>query len=409
MNKHFSPMYLLIVVVIVVSVACGLPGSTQREPTATPEMINTQPTPLEEATATDEVTPPILPTATETGIATEPPTSMINSGQIAYRYDGQIWRYLVDSGEMIQVSSVVIGDEFSMGYGRAQFSPAGRYLAYNLGNRSWLQDFETDTSMDISPYGQFFAWQGEGTQFHAVQGDMECPAIEDLDDQELLNFDIVRLDVQDLSNATLIANIDGGLRFVSAISPNGEWASINICGCYSECGPASLWHLPTLSVITPPAGMDVGNFDFSPNSQQMTVSLQQMFGYVESALNVANTDYSEIIEVFSAPNTAPLDARWSPDGEWIAFTTVIFADDEFTEIDRCVSLIRPDGNQEAVVECTFAELAAWSPDGAQLLYSQNDGSLEQFYIYDLITGTKTPIPIQVDSYSKGYIAWGRLP
>jgi Tol biopolymer transport system component len=141
----------------------------------------------------------------------------------------------------------------------------------------------------------------------------------------------------------------------------------------------------------------------------MTVSRQQMFGYVESALYVANTDYSEILEVFSAPNTASLDARWSPDGEWIAFTTVSFSDDEFTETDRCVRLIRPDGSQEAMVECTFAELATWSPDGAQLLYSQNDGSLEQFFIYDLITGTKTPIPIQVDPYTKGYIAWGRLP
>jgi hypothetical protein len=409
MNKKFTPMYLMIVVIIGVTVACALPGSTQRDPTETAEVISTKHMPLEEATSTDEVIQPALPTATETVLATDPHTSMINSGQIAYRYDGQIWRYLVDSGEMIPLSSVMSGDEFSMAYGRAQFSPDGRYLAFNLGDGSWIQDFETDNSMDISLYGQFFIWQGEGTEFYAVQGDMECPAIEDLDDQELLNFDIVRLDVQDLSNSTLMANVGGGLRFVSAISPDGEWASINICGCYSECGPASLWHLPTLSVITPPAGMDVGYFDFSPDSQQMTVSRQQMYGYVESALFVANTDYSEMIEVFSAPNTTPLDARWSPDGEWIAFTTVSFAEDDFTETDRCVSLIRPNGSQKSVVECTFAELATWSPDGAQLLYSQNDGSLEQFYIYDLITGTKTPIPIQVDPYTKGYIAWGRLP
>lgn len=409
MNKKYPPMYLMIVVIIGVTVACALPGSTQREPTDTTEVIRTQHMPLEDAIATDEVIQPTLPTATDTVLATELPTSMINSGQIAYRYDGQIWRYLVDSGEMIQLSSVVIGDEFSMVYGRAQFSPAGRYLAYNLGDGSWIQDFETDTSMDISPYGQFFAWQGEGTQFYAVQGDMECPAVEDLEDQALINFDIVRLEVQDLSNATLIANIGGGLRFIDAISPNGEWSSINMCGCYSECGPASLWHLPTLSVITPPAEMEVGNFNFSPDSQQMTVSRQQMFGYVEGALYVANTDYSEMIEVFDESDTAPLDARWSPDGEWIAFTTVSFADDEFTETDRCVSLIRPDGSQESVVECSFAELATWSPDGTQLLYSQDDGSLEHFFIYDLITGTKTPIPIQVDPYTKGYIDWGRLP
>jgi hypothetical protein len=409
MNKNFTPMYLMIVVVIGVTVACGLPGSSQIEPTETSEVISTQPSPLEEPTPTDEVLQPTVPTVTEILAPTDTPSSTINSGQISYRYAGQIWRFLVDSGEMIQVSTIAAGDEFSTAYGRAAFSPDGRYLAYNLGLGSWIHDFENDTSIDITPYGQFFTWQGEGTQFFVIQGDMECPPVEDLDDQDMLYFDIVRLDMADLSNTTFIANIGGGLRFMQAISPNGEWASINICGCYSECGPASLWHLPTLSVITPPPGMDVGNFDFSPNSQQMTVSLQQMFGYVESALNVANTDYSEMIEVFSAPNTAPLDARWSPDGEWIAFTMVSFADDDFTETDRCVRLVKPDGSRASEVECTFAELATWSPDGAQLLYSQNDGSLEQFYIYDLITGTKTPIPIQVDPYSKGYITWGRLP
>ena len=409
MNKNYTPMYLMIVAIIGVTVACGLPGSTQREPTEIAEVISTQLMPLEDATVTDEEISPILPTATDTVIATEPATNVINSGQIAYRYDGQIWRYLVDSGEMIQLSSVVIGDEFTMAYSRAQFSPDGRYLAYNLGDGSWIQDFEMDTSMDISFYGQFFAWLGEGSQFYAIQDQMECPPVEDLDDQDMLNFDIVRLDIGDLSSPTLIANIGGGLRFMQAISPNGEWASINICGCYSECGPASLWHLPTLSVITPPAEVDGGSFDFSPDSQQMTVSRQQMFGYVESALYVANTDYTELIEVFSSTNTAPLEAQWSPSGEWIAFTTVSFADDDFTETDRCVRLVKPDGNQESVVECTFAELATWSPDGTQLLYSQNDGSLEEFYIYDLITGTKTPIGMQVDPYTKGYIDWGRLP
>jgi hypothetical protein len=409
MKKKFAPIYMMISIVIAVTLACGLPGSTQKEPTAVPEVVSTQPLPLPEPTATFEMILTNLPEATDSVIATEPPTSMPNSGQIAYRYDGQVWRYLVDSGEMLQVSSVVTGDEFTMAYSRAQFSPDGRYLAYNLGDGSWIQDFEMDTSMDISFYGQFFAWLGEGSQFYAIQDQMECPPVEDLDDQDMLNFDIVRLDIGDLSSPTLIANIGGGLRFMQAISPNGEWASINICGCYSECGPASLWHLPTLSVITPPAEVDGGNFDFSPDSQQMTVSRQQMFGYVESALYVANTDYTELIEVFSSTNTAPLEAQWSPSGEWIAFTTVSFADDDFTETDRCVRLVKPDGNQESVVECTFAELATWSPDGTQLLYSQNDGSMEEFYIYDLTTGTKTPIGMQVNPYTKGYIDWGRLP
>jgi hypothetical protein len=408
MKRNYVSIYLVILMVICVTVSCGLPGSNQREPTETSEVISTQLMPLEDATATEEVMQPILPTVTDVLVVTEQPPTEMNSGQIAYRFDGQIWRYLVDSGEMIQLTSFGTVDEFSIGYPRAQFSPDGRYLAYNTAGGSWIQDFESDNTIDFSPYGQFFTWQGEGDQFYGIQGDLECPDIEDLEDQELINFDILRFSVDDLSSPTFIANIGGGLRFMGAISSDGEWASINSCGCYSECGPANLWHLPTLSTIIPPDGMAAGSFDFSPDNERMVFWQQQMYGYVEAPLLAANTDYTDTIELFNAFDAAPLNARWSPDGEWIAFTVVYF-DDELTETDRCVSVIKPDGTLMIEVACQFANMAAWSPDGSQLLYSQNDGSLDQFFIYDLESWMVTPIPILVDAYTTSYIDWGRLP
>jgi hypothetical protein len=408
MKKNNLSVYLVILIVIGVTNACALPGSDQSEPTETSEVISTALMPLEDATATEEGTQPILPTITDVLVVTEQPSTEMNSGQIAYRFDGQIWRYLVDSGEMNQLTSFEIVDQFSIGYPRAQFSPDGRYLAYNSAGGSWIQDFESDNTIDISPYGQFFTWQGEGYQFYGIQGDMECPDIEDLEDQELINFDILRFSVDDLSSSTFIANIGGGLRFLGAISSDGEWASINSCGCYSECGPANLWHLPTLSTIIPPDGMAAGSFDFSPDNERMVFWQQQMYGYVEAPLHAANTDYTDTIELFYAFDAAPLNARWSPDGEWIAFTVVYF-DDEQTETDRCVSVIKPDGTLMIEVACQFANMAAWSPDGSQLLYSQNDGSLDHFFIYDLESWMVTPIPIFVDARTTSYIDWGRLP
>ena len=393
--------------VVGVTLACALPGSTQEKPTTKPQAINTQQS-IADGDPTEAIIPSPVPTFTFTVMETEPPASSQNSGQISYMHEGNLWRYLVDSGDNFQVTSFGMVGEHGTDYPRAQFSPDGRFLAFNMGDGSWIQDFKTDNIIDISPYGLFFTWQGEGYQYYSIQGDMECPAIEDLDDQELINFDIVRFSVEDLSSPTFIANIGGGLRFLGAISSSGEWASINSCGCYSECGPASLWHLPTLSIITPPDDLFLGSFDFSPDNERMVFWQQQMYGYVEAPLFAANTDYTDTIELFNSFDAAPLNAHWSPDGSWIAFTVGYF-DDEFTETDRCVSVIKPDGTQMIEVACQFANMVTWSSGGTQLLYSQNDGSLDHFFIYDLDFWMVSPIPIIVDVYTISYIDWGRLP
>jgi Tol biopolymer transport system component len=150
-----------------------------------------------------------------------------------------------------------------------------------------------------------------------------------------------------------------------------------------------------------------GNIDFSPDNTQLTVSQHQMFGYMQSPLYVANINYAGMTEVFSIPDVAPVNAQWSPDGAWLAFTGVIFDEDAFTEIDRCVRLVKPDGSQEYVAECMFAEFVTWSPDGGHLLYSQRVGAKNQLYIYNLGTSARTKLPIQADPYT--LVDWGRLP
>ncbi|HOE70349.1 MAG TPA: hypothetical protein PLE10_00280 [Brevefilum sp.] len=409
MRKNPSIIIMVMSIVCVVTIACGLPGSTQKQPAIEPPLsTDTQEPLLDAASPTEVVFETPIPTFSVTDDEEEPALSSPNSGQISYLYDGKLWVYWVDDGEMFQVTAFDAGDGIGTSYPRAQFSPDGRYLAFNFGSGSWVQEFDTDDTLDISPYGIFFAWTGTGTEFIAFRGDMECPAIENLEDQELLNFDIIRLDVQNPSSSRLITNVAGGLRFVGAISLNGEWGSINSCGCYSECGPGSLWHLPTSSNISPPGGVEASNFDFSSDSQQMVFWRQQMYGYVEAPLYRADMDYSELTVLFDSENAAPVNALWSPDDTWIAFTSVSF-DDEFSEIDRCVWLVKPDGTQETGVECGFAELLTWSPDGTQLLYSKTHGGLEQLFIYDILAESKTLIAIQVDPYTQGYIDWGRLP
>lgn len=412
MKKQVSPV-LMIVLILTVTLACRLPGFGT--PTATDVPQATQVVIEAETTATDEPVP--LPEPTNTEVIPPTPTDPVptpqptvlptNAGQIAYIFNGNLWRYLIDSKETIQVTTDgVMGDNMNA-YGRPGISPDGRYLAFNKGTQSWIQDLTDNTRIEISPYGQFFAWIEEGEQFIGVQGDFSCPAIENLDDQDQINFDILRFDLDDLANPTFLANIAGGLKLMVAISGDGQWASIVHCACYSECGPENLWRLPSTTVITPPIDLYPGNIDFSTDNDQLTVSQHQMFGYIQSPLYVANIDFTNMVEILSIPNVAPVDAQWSPDGEWIAFTGIVIDEDEFMDADRCVRLVKPDGSQEYVVECAFADFITWSPDGDQLLYSQMVGTQTQFYTYDLATSARTKLDFQAAPYT--LLDWGRLP
>ena len=407
MKKVISIVSLMLMLLAAI-LSCRLPGIAGSTPTDEPLTI--EPTLEPTITATQDQTlipePTMTPSPEPTLTDPEPTAPPTTAGQIAYIYRGNLWRYLVDSGESMQMTTGGVPDDYMRSFGRPRFSPDGRYLAFNQGDDSTILDLVNNSLIDLSDYGQFFAWTGEGTHFYGMQGDFACPDIDDLDDQVLINFDILAFDLDNLANPTLLANIGGGLKFMAAISTDGQWASIVHCGCYSECGSENLTYLPTASTIAPPIDLFPGYIDFSPDNTRLTVSQFQLFGYFHSPLYTANIDYTEMVEIFSDPAIAPIDAQWSPDGEWIAFTGVILTDDEFVETDRCVQLIRPDGSQEFVVECMQANFLSWSPKGDQLLYSQQLGAQEQIYIYDLGTSSRTQLPIQIDPFFG--VDWGRL-
>jgi len=61
------------------------------------------------------------------------------------------------------------------------------------------------------------------------------------------------------------------------------------------------------------------------------------------------------------------------------------------------------------VEYGFAEFVDWSPDGSQLIYSQEiSEDMKQLYIYDLTSADKTMLPFTFDRYSDFVTDWGTL-
>jgi Tol biopolymer transport system component len=388
--------HVLVVLILLLASACTLTPNIKYTATLVPEPATAVP-----AISTNTLAPPPPPTAV-------PTPAIIANGQIAYISEGNVWRHIFSNSMAIQVTTDGMSGDPGTAYKNPRLSPDGRYLAYTKAGVSALADLVDGTFIDLSSYGEFISWTGQGHEFFAQIGNMECPAVENLADQALLNFDLYRYDLANLSSPIFLANISGGLKFVSAISKDGQWASINSCGCYSECGNEQLWHLPTASVITPPPDLYPGNFDFSPNSSALTVSTWQMYGYTESPLYVGNIDMSGLTSIFSDPQTAPQLALWSPDEQWLAFTAITFDTDGMEITERRVMLVKADGTNLGTVEGGMASLVDWSPDGSKLLYRQTAPASETYATYELSSGLKQHAPIYIDAYSSGNMDWGNL-
>ncbi len=394
------------IVLLIILLACRLPGGRN---SAVPviETIPALPTgeqaaPVETVETAEAVDPVVIdePPDADSGL------DGILRGQISFVNGGSLWRYLLETDESVLVAEGHAWDAASFSWvDRAQFSPDGRYLAYTVNNRSLIQDLLNGEIFDLTARGDFFSWVSSGTGFFAVQGEFlaACDQVEDFSDQAWISFEIHRFELTDLENPTLIVRLPGGLQFLSDISPGGDYASVIMCGCQAGCGPPQLWHLTALAPVTSPLEPASHEFAFAPDGERMAVNEFHM-GYEDSPLYVSATDFSQLEQIFLQAEVAIPKMRWSPGGDWIAFNALHFSSESWEETDQCVMVIRPDGSQLVEAACGYAELAAWSPDGGQLLYRLGDS----LWVYNLAEGGHTRLPIESDAKIE-FVDWGRLP
>lgn len=105
-------------------------------------------------------------------------------------------------------------------------------------------------------------------------------------------------------------------------------------------------------------------------------------GQEENVIFTVRPDGTEMTRV--TPGTGSFGAKWSPDGQWLAFERYHGGDDPTT-----IQLIRPDGSDERqLVESDGYQMgAAWSPDGTRILFGmagpQEGGPTGGLWIVDV--------------------------
>jgi len=398
MKTRRSPLYLSLLILLAVGMACSITGTVT--PTETEAPISEPTEKVVEPTAA-------VPTAEEP--TAEVTAEVPNRGQIVYSYQGNLWRYIVDTGAITQITMDGVADSYEMSYGYPLISPDGSLLAFDRGTSSFIHDFASTSMFSFADGRKILQWVGDAREYVFYRGNLTCPAVENLEDQVLLNFDLVRVNFDTPSTEIFIRNIAGGLKFPQNVSENGQWAGVMYCGCYSECGSNNLLNLTTGLAYNPPMTLYAGELAFSPDSLFIVTAQQQVYGYYQSPLYIANVDYTGMTSIFSEPNSAPLWYRWSPDGQWIAMTLIYFDSDGMTITDSRVVLLKPNGSSVTIVDGPTASFVDWSPDGTQVLYSKAAGGSSTLHIYDLASGVKTTLPMTVNGSMYLEADWGQLP
>jgi hypothetical protein len=98
-------------------------------------------------------------------------------GRLYIRYEANLWRYLVDSGvlEQLTFDGPYRGDYGNI-YDNAEISPDGAVLAYTKGENMLHDRFHQRLTHDMTAYGKFIKWNGIGRQFFTALGDYDLPA-----------------------------------------------------------------------------------------------------------------------------------------------------------------------------------------------------------------------------------------
>jgi serine/threonine protein kinase/Tol biopolymer transport system component len=124
--------------------------------------------------------------------------------------------------------------------------------------------------------------------------------------------------------------------------------------------------------------------------------------YQGSDLYIINADGSGLIQLPSSPGGGDFEPAWSPDGQYIAFTSMR---DGYMQI---YSYTVEDGSIRRLVNTKankHARQPAWSPDGRKIVYTYQRISSYELWVMSTLGSNETQLFTSGDTLSNRYPVW----
>lgn len=133
------------------------------------------------------------------------------------------------------------------------------------------------------------------------------------------------------------------------------------------------------------------SFDWAPDGSRIV--------YSTGNLNVSEPDGSRPLRI-SEEGEYGSSPRWSPDGQWIAYTGYVSA-----TFSYALRLASPDGSTHRTLSPGKVQGTAWSPDSSHLSYVRGggNGAAGSLFVFDVNSGVESAIAHGLSPYS--WTAW----
>lgn len=124
----------------------------------------------------------------------------------------------------------------------------------------------------------------------------------------------------------------------------------------------------------------------SPNGKSIVYTLRRFDDLNRLDIVLLEIESGKSITLYGRPSTRALSARWSPDGQWIAFIA------QETERDE-IYLIKPNGEGLHQLTNTGHDVFQfeWSPDGKRMVVILNRGGAFDLSLIEVETGAVTDL------------------
>jgi hypothetical protein len=162
----------------------------------------------------------------------------------------------------------------------------------------------------------------------------------------------------------------------------------------------------TLTRIALPPKVDLFGVDVAPDGKHLVYRVnryQDPNSLPPSDVFVSNADGTGAVRVTNS-GKHDTQAKWSPDGKWIAYVSMPAESSGNFAID----LVSPDGKRanEVLSQVTTINELAWSPDGRSIAYGSRNGTTGMIGVVDVASKQTHWLPFTANAGSPAWTASG---